>query len=158
MADAALIRDPRPHRKHGAPVTPLRLAAYAAAALALAPIAAVIWLAATGARASTIPLDQVGRYALTSAALGVLVAIGVTVLGSIAAWLVVMYRFPARRLFAWALVLPLAAPAFAIAYGYADLLDVAGPVRTAIRAVTGRDLIPFEIRSLPGAAMVLTLA
>jgi iron(III) transport system permease protein len=139
-------------------ISGLRLAANAAAAQAVAPIAAVVWLAATGPGGASIPLQQIGRYALTSAALGVLVAIGVTVLGASAAWLVVMYRFPARRLFAWALVLPLAAPAFAIAYGYADLFDVAGPVRSAIRAFTGQDIFLFEMRSLPGAALILTLA
>ena len=92
------------------------------------------------------------RYALNTALLGALVALGTTVLGSIAAWLVVMHRFPGRGVFSWALALPLAAPAFALAYGYADLLDVAGPVRTALRGVFGADVFPFEIRSLPGAA------
>ena len=77
-------------------------------------------------------------------------------MGATAAWLVVMYRFPGRGVFSWALALPLAVPAFALAYGYADLLDVAGPVRRALRAWFGRDLFPFEIRSLAGAAFVLT--
>src|SRR5690606_29136335 len=57
---------------------------------------------------------------------------------------------------AWALVLPLAAPAFAVAYGYADLFDVAGPIRTAWRGAFGWDP-PFEMRSLGGAAMILSL-
>jgi hypothetical protein len=72
-------------------------------------------------------LSLIIRYGLTTAALGSLTAVAVTVLGTSAAWLVVMYRFPGRSLFSWALALPLAAPAFALAYGYADLLDVAGP-------------------------------
>lgn len=158
MAGAAAIVGRQSRRARSEGISGLRLAAYAAAALAVLPIAAVIWLAATGPNATTIPLDQVARYALTSAALGVLVAVGVTVLGASAAWLVVMYRFPGRGLFAWALVLPLAAPAFAIAYGYADLFDVAGPVRSAIRAWAGQDIFLFDMRSLPGAAFVLTLA
>lgn len=161
MADAATIpagsRASRRSAGRGG-FSGLRLAAYAAAALAVLPIVAVVWLAATGPGAAAIPLDLVARYALTSAILGVLVAVGVTVLGASAAWLVVMYRFPGRSLFAWALVLPLAAPAFAVAYGYADLFDVAGPVRGAIRLWLGRDMFPFEMRSLPGAAFILTLA
>jgi iron(III) transport system permease protein len=158
LADAAAIGSVRPKPSRAAGLSGLRLAAYAAAIVAVLPIAAVIWLAATGPGAAAIPLEQVGRYAVTSAILGVLVALGVTVLGATAAWLVVMYRFPARSLFAWALVLPLAAPSFAIAYGYTDLFDVAGPVRTAIRAWAGQDVFLFDMRSLPGAAFVLTLA
>lgn len=136
----------------------LKLAAYAAAALAVLPILAIVWLALSGQGAAAIPLGTIGRYALTSAVLGAMVAVGATVAGAGAAWLVVMYRFPGRDLFAWALVLPLAAPAFAVAYGYADLLDVAGPVRTALRIWFGHEVFPLEIRSLPGAALVLTLA
>lgn len=145
-------------RSRSGRISGLRLAAYAAAALAVAPIAAVVWLAASGQGAASIPPELIGRYALTSAILGALVAVGVTVLGATAAWLVVMYRFPGRGLFAWALVLPLAAPAFAVAYGYTDLFDVAGPVRTALRLWLGGDYFLFEMRSLPGAAAILTLA
>lgn len=139
-------------------IRPLRLAAYAAAALAVAPLGSVVWLALSrGAEAAMSPA-LIGRYALTSAALAALVAMGTTALGASAAWLVVMYRFPGRALFAWALALPLAAPAFALAYGYADLLDVAGPVRSEFQSATGLAAWPLDIRSLPGTALVLSLA
>jgi iron(III) transport system permease protein len=55
------------------------------------------------------------------------------------------------------LALPLAAPAFALAYAYADLFDVAGPVRSLARAHLGFDP-GFRLRSLWGAAFVLSLA
>src|SRR5690606_4408897 len=97
-------------------------------------------------------------YASTTAVLAALVAVGATALGAASAWLVVMHRFPGRDLFAWALALPLAAPAFALAYAYADLFDVAGPIRTLSRGVLGFDAFPFEIRSLPGAAFILSCA
>jgi len=135
----------------------LRLAAYAAAAVAILPLIAVVVMAITRPADAALTSAAVWRYAGTTALLASLVAVGVTVFGSTAAWLVVMHRFPGRGVFSWALALPLAAPAFALAYGYADLLDVAGPVRTAMRATLGFDL-PFEIRSLPGAAMVLSFA
>lgn len=137
--------------------TALRIGALAAAALALIPILAVIWLAITRPASAAIPPEVIWRYARHTAALASLVAVGATGLGAGAAWLVVMHRFPGRDLFAWALALPLAAPAFALAYAYADLFDVAGPLRTALRGlgVTGW---PLEIRSLPGAAFVLSCA
>ncbi len=77
------------------------------------------------------------------------------------AWLVTMRRFPGSRFFAWALILPLAAPGYVLAYAYADLLGVAGPIQSALREtfdVTARDYWFPEIRSLPGCAFVLAAA
>ena len=140
----------------GARLPLLRIAAYLAAAFAVVPIGAVVWLALTGAGGAAFSPALIGRYALTSALLGALVAVGSVAMGATAAWLVVMYRFPGRGVFSWALALPLAVPAFALAYAYADLLDVAGPVRSALRVWAGAELFPFEIRSIGGAAFVLT--
>ncbi|HEX6859905.1 MAG TPA: iron ABC transporter permease [Caulobacteraceae bacterium] len=137
-------------------MSPLRLGALVAAAVAVLPLLAVVWLALTRPASAAIPPELIVRYAATTAALAALVAIGATTLGAVSAWLVVMHRFPGRNLFAWALALPLAAPAFALAYAYADLLDVAGPVATFLRSV-GVSAAP-EIRSLPGAAFVLSCA
>lgn len=139
-------------------VQPLRLAAIAAATLAVLPLLAIVWLALTRPASAAIPPELILRYATTTALLAACVAIGATALGAISAWLVVMHRFPGRDLFAWALALPLAAPAFALAYAYADLFDVAGPIRSLSRIALGFDLLPFEIRSLPGAAFVLSCA
>src|SRR5690606_38507697 len=143
----------------GGPValaSPLRWAALLAAALALTPLAAVVD-AALGPGADSLSGATFARYAGTSAALAGLVALGAGGLGGAAAWLVALHRFPGRDLFAWALVLPLAAPAFALAYAYADLFDVAGPIRTAWRGAFGWDP-PLEMRSLWGAGLVLSLA
>jgi iron(III) transport system permease protein len=136
----------------------LRVAAMVAAALAVIPLLAVVWLALSRPASADIPPALIARYAATTAVLGISVAIGATTLGAISAWLVVMHRFPGRDLFAWALALPLAAPAFALAYAYADLFDVAGPLRMFLRATLGFDALPFEMRSLPGAAFVLSCA
>lgn len=78
--------------------------------------------------------------------------------GAGTAWLVTMHRFPGRQLFAWALVLPLAMPAYVLAYAYTDLLQVTGPVQTLLRDLTGwgaRDYWFPEIRSRTGAVVVL---
>ncbi len=134
----------------------LRLLAWLAAAVAIAPLIGVI-AAAVGDGRADIAASDLLRYALTSAVLAVMVAIATAVLGSISAWLVVMHSFPGRAVFAWALALPLAAPAFAVAYAYADLFDVAGDLRTWMRAGPGIDWGP-QMRSVPGAAFVLSLA
>jgi iron(III) transport system permease protein len=87
-------------------------------------------------------------------------AVGVLALGLSTAWLVAVCRFPGRRLFEWALVLPLAFPAYVIAYTYTDLLQVSGPVQTFIRDLTGwsaRDYWFPPIRSLGGAIAMLSL-
>lgn len=139
------------------PLSPLRIVALLAALLALAPLVAVVGLAVGRPASAAIPAELIVRYARDTALLAGLVAVGASVLGAGAAWLVVMHRFPGRDLFAWALTLPLAAPAYALAYAYADLLDVAGPVRTGLRAA-GVAAWPLEVRSLPGAAVVLSCA
>ena len=87
-------------------------------------------------------------------------ALGVLALGLSTAWLVAVCRFPGRRILEWALVLPLAFPAYVIAYTYTDLLQVSGPVQTFIRDVTGlsaRDYWFPPIRSLGGAIAMLSL-
>jgi len=136
--------------------SPLRLAALAAAALVVTPLVAVVLLALQPADAS-VSARLLARYAADTAALAVLVGLGCTTLGALAAWLVVMHRFPGRGVFEWALALPLAAPAYVLAYAYADLLDVAGPVQTWLRGA-GLDPGFLQVRSLPGAALILSAA
>jgi iron(III) transport system permease protein len=90
-----------------------------------------------------------------------LVAVGVIIFGVTAAWLVTAYHFPGQRLLEWALVLPLAMPAYVMAYAYTDWLQAAGPVQTMLRDLTGWRVREYwfpEIRSLPGAAAMLTFA
>ncbi len=114
-------------------------------------------LAAFGTETADIASRDIARYALTSAWLALLVGGATALSGTAAAWLVVMHRFPGREIFAWALALPLAMPAFALAYGYSDLFDVAGPLRMWLRGSVGVDL-PFEMRTVGGAAFILSAA
>jgi iron(III) transport system permease protein len=81
-------------------------------------------------------------------------------LGVIPAWLVTMYRFPLSRYLEWAMLLPMAMPAYIIAYSYTGILDVAGPLQTSLREFTGwhyRDYWFPEVRSLGGAIAMLSL-
>jgi iron(III) transport system permease protein len=98
------------------------------------------------------------RYTATTLALVTLVATGTTLIGVGAAWLVTMTRFPGVRIFEIALALPLAFPAYVLAYAYTHFLDHPGAVQTLLRDLTGwgpRDYWFPEIRSLPGAAAML---
>lgn len=88
------------------------------------------------------------------------VAIGVMTLGVSTAWLTTCCRFPGQRYFQWALLLPLAMPAYITAYTYTGMLDFSGPLQSAIRDFTdwgyGDYWFP-QIRSIGGAVMVLSL-
>jgi|TARA_B110001469_G_scaffold13081_1_gene13270 iron(III) transport system permease protein len=99
-------------------------------------------------------------YLINSLLLLLGVGAGVLLLGVPTAWLTSMCSFPGRRWMSWALLLPLAVPAYIIAYTYAGLLDFAGPVQTWIRDLTGLsygDYWFFEIRSLGGAVVMMSL-
>jgi iron(III) transport system permease protein len=88
------------------------------------------------------------------------VALGVTVGGVTTAWLTVMCRFPGRAFFTWALLLPMAVPAYVMAYAYTDLLQFTGPVQTWLREMMGwgpRDYWFPDVRSLGGAVVMLSL-
>jgi len=127
-----------------------------AALVAILPLIGVV-ATALGEGQADIALSDLTRYALTSLALSAQVAVLTAVFGVTAAWLVVGHDFPGRRWLSWALALPLAAPAFALAYGYADLFDAAGDLRIWMRGTLGVDM-PFEMRSLGGAGLILSLA
>jgi len=99
-------------------------------------------------------------YIVSSLALFVGVGFFSLILGVIPAWLVTMYRFPMSRHLEWALLLPMAMPAYIIAYSYTGMLDVAGPLQSSLRELTGwqyRDYWFPEIRSLGGAIAMLSL-
>ena len=78
-----------------------------------------------------------GGYALQSTLLALGVGVGVVALGSALAVAVALFEFPGRRIFEWALLLPLAMPAYVLAYAWTDALQFSGPVQTALRAAFG---------------------
>ena len=95
-------------------------------------------------------------YAWTSLRLCLMVGAGVAVVGVSCALAVTVFDFPGRRIFEWALLLPLAMPAYVVAYAYTDYLQYSGPLQTQLRALLGLQgrMLP-EVRSLGGAALVL---
>jgi iron(III) transport system permease protein len=100
-----------------------------------------------------------GTYLANTLTLALGTAGGVLVIGVGTAWLVTMCRFPGQRWLEWALLLPMAMPAYVMAYVYTDLLQFVGPVQTALRDMFGwtrHDYWFPNIRSLGGAVAVLS--
>jgi iron(III) transport system permease protein len=104
--------------------------------------------------ASTVLPDYVANTLLLAA----LVGAGVAVIGVGCAWLTSQCRFPLAGFFQWALLLPLATPAYVMAYVYTDFLQFSGPVQGLLRAAFGWQAGGYwfpDVRSLGGAAFVL---
>ncbi len=133
-------------------------------ALLTMPVVAVVlsWLQ-FDAQAQSILVQMLQTvlpdYTATSLLLCLSVAFGVAVVGMATASAVTLFEFPGRRVFEWALLLPLAMPAYVLAYAYTDFLQYAGPLQTWLRASFGLQgrLLP-EVRSLGGAVLVFTVA
>lgn len=136
------------------------VAALGIAALVVMPIAAIAVMA-------LFPQENIWphlvstvlpRYLGNSVLLVVLVGTLAGAAGTGAAWLLTMYSFPGSRWLSWAVLLPLAIPAYVGAYALVDFLEYAGPVQTALRQMFGwqsaRDYWFFQVRS-PGAAVVV---
>jgi iron(III) transport system permease protein len=99
-------------------------------------------------------------YVTNSLVLMVGVALGTLSMGVTCAWLTAVCDFPGRRLFEWALLLPMAVPAYIIAYTYTGLLDFAGPLQSGLRGLFGWSYGDYwfpEVRSLHGAVAMLSL-
>jgi iron(III) transport system permease protein len=94
-------------------------------------------------------------YIATTLILLAAVLAGVVIVGVACAWVVTAYEFPGRKAFEWALLLPLAVPAYVMAYAYTDWLQFSGPLQSWMRSATGWQRGDYwfpEIRSVGGAA------
>jgi iron(III) transport system permease protein len=123
-------------------------------ALPLAVLAASLLLPA-GDSWSHLQATVLPEYLRTTALLAVSVLAGVVLVGTATAWAVTAYDFRGRRALEWALLLPLAVPAYVIAYAYTDWLQFSGPVQSWLRVAFGWSRHDYwfpEVRSLGGAA------
>jgi iron(III) transport system permease protein len=132
--------------------------------LLILPVLALLasWLQWSGESAQV--LGEMARtvlpgYVWTSLGLCVVVGIGVALIGGAAAAAVTVFDFPGRRTFEWALLLPLAMPAYVVAYAYTDYLQFSGPLQSWLRASFGLQGRVFpEVRSVGGAALVFVFS
>ena len=137
------------------------LASVLLAGLLLTPVFAVAWMA-------FFPVENVWPHLLEHALplylgntliLMLSVMAGATVVGTGCAWLAAMQEFPGRRWLEWALLAPLAMPAYLGAYALVDFLEYAGPVQVGLRRIFGwadaRDYWFPQIRSLGAGVFVM---
>ena len=106
--------------------------------------------------ADTVLIDYISNSLLLMVGVG----FGTLILGVSAAWLTAMCEFPGRKILSWAFLLPMAMPAYIIAYTYTGILDFSGPIQTALREAYGWQFGDYyfpEIRSLGGAICMLSL-
>ena len=143
----------------------IAVAASGVIALAAMPIAAVVLIALSGNDDGTLQhlvstvLPQATR---TTILLMAGVGIGTAATGVCSAWLVSSCRFPGKKLFEIALVLPLAMPLYITAFAYIEFFDYTGPLQTLVRSIGGytsvREYWFPDIRSLPGAIFIMSSA
>lgn len=134
----------------------------AVAGLILLPIAAVLAAAIAPAGEAWLHIwrNSLPELLGTTAALALLVALLAGSAGAVTAWLVTACDFRGRGALQLALLLPLAMPAYVSGYAWTWLMDVAGPLQSSLRAATGWRYGQYwfpEMRSLPGAALVLAM-
>jgi iron(III) transport system permease protein len=135
---------------------PLILIALLVALPVLAILASMLqWNSASSAILAQMASTVLPEYAITSIALCAAVALGTALIGVSTACAVTLFEFKGRRIFEWALLLPLAMPAYVSAYAYTDFLQYSGPAQTWLREAFGLQgrVLP-EIRSAWGAALL----
>jgi iron(III) transport system permease protein len=140
--------------------SPLVVFSAVVACLAGLPVASVgfnLFAGGTSETWSHLAQTVLPEYIANSLWLCLGVGCGVGLVGVATAWLTAMHEFPGKRFFEWALVLPLAMPAYVMAYVYTDLLQFVGPLQTALRETFGwahGDYWFPDIRTLPGAMLM----
>jgi iron(III) transport system permease protein len=151
---AAAVREPVRRRSRS---SALPIAASVIAALVAGPVLSVCAAVFAGGTTDTwrhLASTVLPEYVASTLWLCAGVGLGAATIGVSTAWLVSMHEFPGRRFFEWALVLPLAVPAYVMAYAYTDLLQFVGPVQNWLRATLGWEPGGYwfpDVRTLGGA-------
>ena len=142
------------------PASVWRLIPFLVAALVLIPIGTIL-------SSFFAPTNDIWQHLVETTLLSLLIntfwlALGVvsgtTLLGVSLAWLTAVCEFPGRKLFSWALLLPLAVPAYVTAFVVLGLFDFTGPVQSAFRSWLGPDAWFPEVRGRMGVITVMVLA
>lgn len=147
------------------PPSPLRSHSWAATLVAvvlIVPVCVVfgsLFAGGTGETWAHMADTVLPEFIRNTLILVLCVGLGAAVAGVGCAWLTAMLDFPGRRIFEWALVLPLAMPAYVMAYVYTDFLQFVGPLQSGLRALTGWQATDYwfpDVRSVGGACLMFT--
>lgn len=153
-----MLRLPAPARP-----SPLTLLATLGALVLAIPVLVVAGSLFAGGTSETwahLAETVLGEFVLNTAVLVLGVTVGVSLIGVSCAWLTAMTEFPGRRWLEWALVLPMAMPAYVLAYVYTDFLQYVGPVQSTLRETFGWSRADYwfpDVRSLGGACLMFSL-
>jgi len=143
-------------------LTPWTLATLGVVSLVLLPLVS-IFLGVLGETSDTwghLASTVLWSYTRNSLLLSLGVGAVTLVVGVTTAWLVTACDFPGRRVFEWALILPLAIPTYVIAFTYAELLAHTGPIQGILQTVFAAEStaqIRVAFMSLPGAGAMMAL-
>lgn len=143
--------------RFGLRVSWLTAVAVVIAMLIAAPVLSVfsnVFVGGTTATWSHLADTVLGEFVSNTVILCIGVGLGVSSIGVTTAWLTTMHDFPGRRVFEWALILPLAVPAYVMAYVYTDFLQFVGPVQTWLRDTFGWTRADYwfpDVRTVGGA-------
>ena len=147
-------------RNHAfSPLTYCALLVALLVALPVLTVGANLFVGGTGATWAHLAATVLPDYLANSIGLCLGVGLGVAAIGTGAAWLVALNEFPGRRIAEWALLLPMAMPAYVLAYTYTDFLQFVGPVQTFLREIFGWKYGDYwfpEVRSLGGAIVLFS--
>lgn len=94
-------------------------------------------------------------YLATSGWLALMVTLGVVLVGGATAVTVSLFAFRGKRWLSWALLLPMAMPAYVSAYAYTDFLQYAGWLQSTLRGWFPG--LRLDVRGLPGAVCMFVL-
>ncbi|TYK65871.1 ABC transporter permease [Colwellia echini] len=134
--------------------------------LALGLIIPVLVMLVGGISASTQLFSHLWQtvlptYLVNTLWLGLLVVLLALFFGVISAAIITQTNVFFKQQLRWLLLLPMAMPAYLVAYLYTDLFDYAGPVQRMLRSTftwnSPADYWFFDIRTLPGASVMLAL-
>ncbi len=144
-----------------AALTPRSLGPLLLALLLALPVAGVLasLFAKNSAAWTHITSTILPDLVFSSLVLAVLVAFGVMLIGTLTAWLTAHFEFRGRAALEWALILPLAMPAYVMAYAYTDALQYSGPLQAWLREAfhwqSPADYWFPDVRTLPGCAVMM---
>lgn len=138
-----------------------RLPPYFVAVFLVIPVAAALWFGLVAGGGETwqhMLHNRLAPYTATTLIVLLLSGLFILLLAVPAAWLVSAFEFPGRRIFEWAMILPLAMPGYVMAYSWASLAGIAGPIQSSLRDLTGwsaRDYWFPDLFTAPGLAFIL---